>query len=320
MTTSTAPVKGRRDKLVADVRSRARGVSYGTRNSIAAYVFMAPAIVGVLVFVIYPVTSSFYYAFTEWSGISAPRWVGLANYRYLFTEDPTFWPSLRATAYFVLLSVPLGLVAGLALAVLLNRALAGVRIFRTIFYLPVVLPAIAVLTLWKYIYDPLYGFANQVLEKLHLPTSAWLFSTRMAMPSIVLIGLWGVGGSMIIFLAALQNVPTEIQDAARVDGAGPFRLFWSITFPMMTPLILLQLILGLNISFQAFSQAQVLTNGGPENSTYLFMFKIYQDAFGAYNQLGLATAEAWILFVIVMIITAVTLRTSSLWVFEENKR
>lgn len=294
-------------------------MSHRTKNTIVAYVFILPTIVGVAVFTVYPMVSSLYHAFTDWTGITPARWVGLKNFRYLFTEDPTFWPSLRATAYFVLLSVPVGLFGGLFLAVLLNRALAGVRVFRTIFYLPVVLPSIAVLTLWKYIYDPMYGLANQALEKLHLPTSAWIFSTKMAMPSIVLIGLWGVGGSMIIFLAALQNVPSEVQEAARVDGAGPFRQFWSITFPMMTPIILLQLVLGLNLAFQAFNQVQVLTSGGPENSTYLFMFKIYSDAFGNYSQLGLATAEAWILFMIVMIITAITLRTSSLWVFEENK-
>ncbi len=311
------PRRGRRWPTAG--RSGGAALSYQTRNTVAAYLFILPTIVGFGVLVVYPVASSLYHAFTEWSGISAARWVGLSNFRYLLGEDPTFWPSLRVTAYFVLLSVPSGMVLGLGLAVLLNRAFAGVRLFRTIFYLPVVLPSIAVLTLWKYIYDPLYGLANEVLRALHLPTSAWLFSTRMAMPAIVIVGLWGVGGSMIIFLAALQNVPTEIYEAARVDGAGPVRLFFSITLPMMTPILLLQLILGLNLAFQAFNQIQVLTNGGPETSTYLFMFKIYQDAFGNYTQLGLATAEAWILFVIVMIITAVTLRTSQMWVFEDNR-
>lgn len=294
-------------------------LSFGSKNTLAAYVFILPTIIGFVVLVLYPVASSLYHAFTEWSGISAARWIGLENFRYLFEQDPTFWPSLRATVYFVLLSVPSGMVLGLGLAMLLNRRLNGVRLFRTIFYLPVVLPSIAVLTLWKYIYDPLYGLANQALEALHLPTSGWLFSPTMAMPSIVIVGLWGVGGTMIIFLAALQNVPAEIYEAARVDGAGSLRLFFGITLPMMTPILLLQLVLGLSFAFQAFNQVQVLTNGGPETATYLFMFKIYQDAFGNYTQLGLATAEAWILFVIVMIVTAITLKTSSMWVFEDNR-
>jgi len=296
-----------------------RGLTHRRRNALTAYVFILPTIIGVAVFMLYPLASSLYHAFTQWDGLTPATWTGLDNFRYLFTEDPTFWPSMKATGYFVLLSVPSGMIFGLALAVLLNRAYRGVRIFRTIFYLPVVLPSIAVLTLWKYIYDPLYGLANQVLSALHLPTSDWLQSPRMAMPAIVLVGVWGVGGSMIIFLAGLQNVPSEIYEAARVDGAGPFRMFFAITLPMITPILLLQLVLGLVLAFQAFNQIQVMTGGGPDTATYLFMYKIYTDAFGSYPNLGLATAEAWILFVIIMIVTAITLKTSSMWVFEENK-
>lgn len=285
-----------------------------------AYLFMAPAIIGSVVFVIYPLGSSLYHSFTEWDGISPATWVGWDNFTYLFTVDPTFWPSIRATLLFVVLSVPLYLVGGLLLALLLNRRRPGVRLFRTIFYLPVVLPGIAVLTLWKYILDPLYGLANQVLNWLGLPSSGWLTSETMAMPSVVIVGLWGVGGSMIIFLSALQNVPAELYEAARVDGAGPFRMFFSITLPMITPIILLQTVLGLSLAFQSFNQIQVLTKGGPGTETYLFMYKIYTDAYGGYPQLGQASAEAWILFLIVLAVTAVTLRTSKIWVYEESSR
>lgn len=280
---------------------------------------MLPTIVGVAAFMVYPLLSSAYHAFTEWDGLSPARFNGLDNFRYMLLEDPTFWPSLRATVYFVALTVPSGIIFGLALAVLLNRRTRGVKLFRTVFYLPVVLPSIAVLTLWKYIYDPMYGLANQLLTTLNLPTSEWLQSPRMAMPAIVIIGVWGVGGSMIIFLAALQNVPHEIYEAARTDGAGPIRMFFSITLPMITPILLLQLVLGLVMAFQAFNQIAVLTKGGPDSATTLFMYKIYTDAFGGYPNLGLATAEALILFVIIMIITAVTLKTSSMWVFEESR-
>lgn len=298
----------------------ARSASFRTRNTVTAYLFALPMIAGVTIFTVYPLVSSAYHSFTEWSGVSQAKWVGLENFRYLLTQDPTFWSSLEVTVYYMALSVPAGMVAGLALAVLLNRAFTGVRIFRTIFYLPVVLPSIAVLTLWKYIYDPAYGLANEILRNLHLPTSNWLASTHMAMPSIVIVGLWGVGGSMIIFLAALQNVPTELYEAARVDGAGSPRVFWSITLPMMTPILLLQLVLGLSMAFQTFNQVQVLTKGGPGTSTNLYMYKIYTDAFGNYTQLGLASAEAWILFLIVLAITAVTLRTSRMWVYEGDER
>lgn len=280
---------------------------------------MLPTIVGVAAFMVYPLLSSAYHAFTEWDGLSPARFNGLDNFRYMLLEDPTFWPSLRATVYFVALTVPSGIIFGLALAVLLNRRTRGVKLFRTVFYLPVVLPSIAVLTLWKYIYDPMYGLANQLLTTLNLPTSEWLQSPRMAMPAIVIIGVWGVGGSMIIFLAALQNVPHEIYEAARTDGAGPIRMFFSITLPMITPILLLQLVLGLVMAFQAFNQIAVLTKGGPDSATTLFMYKIYTDAFGGYPNLGLATAEALMLFVIIMIITAVTLKTSSMWVFEESR-
>jgi ABC-type sugar transport system permease subunit len=305
--------------MEAFARPAGRGLSHRRRNTVTAYLFILPTIVGVAVFMIYPLISSAFHAFTKWDGLSPARWTGLDNFRYMLFDDPTFWPSLRATAYFVLLSVPSGIVFGLALAVLLNRVVPGVKLFRTIFYLPVVLPSIAVLTLWKYIYDPLYGLANQLLTDLHLPTSQWLQSSRMAMPAIVIIGIWGVGGSMIIFLAGLQNVPVEVYEAARTDGAGPIRMFFAITLPLITPIILLQLVLGLVLAFQAFNQVAVLTNGGPGTSTTLFMYKIYSDAFGSYPNLGLATAEALILFVIIMIITGVTLRTSSMWVFEETK-
>lgn len=280
---------------------------------------MLPTIVGVAAFMVYPLLSSAYHAFTEWDGLSPARFNGLDNFRYMLLEDPTFWPSLRATVYFVALTVPSGIIFGLALAVLLNRRTRGVKLFRTVFYLPVVLPSIAVLTLWKYIYDPMYGLANQLLTTLNLPTSEWLQSPRMAMPAIVIIGVWGVGGSMIIFLAALQNVPHEIYEAARTDGAGPIRMFFSITLPMITPILLLQLVLGLVMAFQAFNQIAVLTKGGPDSSTTLFMYKIYTDAFGGYPNLGLATAEALMLFVIIMITTAVTLKMSSMWVFEESR-
>lgn len=302
-------------------RSRSRGAGRTSRrnNLIYGYLFISPAIIGLLVFVCYPLLASFYLAFTRWDGMSTPVWVGTQNFVYLFTVDPTFWPSIRATFYFVLLTVPSTLIAGLALAVLLNRRHYGVKAFRTIFYLPVVLPGIAVLTLWAYIFDPLYGLANQILDFLNLPASRWIYDEAMAMPSIVIAGLWGVGGSMIIFLAGLQNVPQELYEAASVDGAGPIRRFFAITLPMMTPLLLLQVILALNMSFQAFNQIHVLTQGGPGTSTYLLGYKIFNNAFGTYPQLGLATAQALILFLMVVGATALTLKSSNTWVHEEGR-
>jgi ABC-type sugar transport system permease subunit len=288
------------------------------RDTLTGHAFILPGILGFGLLVVYPLVTSAYHAFTDWNGLSPATWVGWKNFDYLLFHDPTLWPSIKATALFVLMSVPASLVVGLALAVLLNRTLRGVRIFRTIFYLPVVLPAIAVLALWKYIYDPQYGLANTVLHALRLPTSMWIGSTRMAMPAIVLVGVWGIGGTMIIFLAGLQAVPTELYEAAQVDGAGPVRTFFKITLPMITPILLLQLILQINVAFQTFNQVAILTKGGPGTSTDVLMYKIYKDGFGDYlaaPQLGYATAEVWVLFVIVMIVTAITLRFSSMWVY-----
>jgi ABC-type sugar transport system permease subunit len=280
------------------------------RNTIIGYLFISPAIIGLFLFVVYPMVTSLYHSFTAWNGLTPARWVGLENYRHMFTQDPEFWPSIRVTLLWVVISVPSTIIAGLALAVLINRALKGVKIFRTIFYLPVVLPGVAVLTLWKYIYDPTYGLANEVLRALHLPTSTWLGDKHVVLGAILIVGLWGVGGTMIIFLAGLQAIPTELIEAAKVDGAGAFRRFIRITMPMLGPILLLQLVLGLNGAFQTFNQVAILTKGGPGTSTNLFMFKIYTDGFGnfiASPQLGYATAEVWVLFVIVMVVTLVML-------------
>ncbi|GCE10198.1 carbohydrate ABC transporter permease [Tengunoibacter tsumagoiensis] len=307
---STSVKAGRKRRSVKRWRSS---------DTIAGYLFIFPAIFGFLLFIGYPLVFSGYYAFTNWNGLNDPTWVGLKNFQYLFTKDPAFWPSLRATAYFGLLAVPSTLVLGLLLALLLNRTFPGVKLFRTIMYLPVVLPVVAVLTLWKYIYDPTFGLANMLLSTLHLPTSLWLGSDQMALPAMVIIGLWGVGGSMVIFLAGLQAVPNEIYEAAKIDGAGTLSIFWRITLRMISPILFLQLVLQLTAAFQAFAQPKLLTEGGPDFATDLFMYKIYKDGFsGAFPQIGYATAEVWVLFLIILVVTALTFRSSSMWVYADN--
>lgn len=305
----------------ASTPARAVGRRRLTVNNRAGYLFIAPAIIGFGLFVVYPLIMSAYYSLTQWNGVTTPQFVGLQNYVYMLTQDPVFWKSVALTVIFAVISVPLSLIAGLALAVLLNRRLKGVKIFRTIFFLPVVLPSVAVLTMWKYLFDPQFGLANQVLSWLHLPTSQWLSSPHSALATIILIGIWGVGSTMIIFLAGLQNVPDELYEAAKLDGASAPRTFFSITLPMITPILLLQLILQINAAFQTFNQVAILTQGGPDNSTNLLMYKIYHDGFNSVNTplMGYATAEVWFLFVLVMIVTAFTFRTSSMWVYNANE-
>jgi ABC-type sugar transport system permease subunit len=287
----------------------------------AAYLFIAPAVIGFVVFVGYPLIRSFYLALTKYNGLTDPVFVGLGNFRRLFTTDPAFWPALRATGYLVLLYVPLSLVLGLALAMFCNQRFAGVRIVRTLAYLPVVLPAVATITLWKFILDPQVGLLNTILDRLGLPTSLWLQGPGTSMPSVVMVMLWGVGGTMIIFLAALQSVPTELYEAAKVDGAGPWSVFFRITMPMISPIMLLQVILQTTAALQTFNQPKILTNGGPGFSTKVLMLSIYENGFptlGRIPQLGYASAQVWVLFIIIIAVIALTAKFSSLWTYSDS--
>ena len=300
---------------------RRRRVSTDTR---AAYAFLAPAIVGFSAFVIYPLIRSTYFALTRYNGLTPPEFIGLGNFRRMFSTDPSFWPSVRATLELVVLYVPLSLVIGLVLAMFCNQRLRGVRIVRTLCYLPVVLPVIATITLWKFVFDPQVGLANQVLSWLHLPTSLWLSSSSMAMPSIVIVMLWSVGSTMIIFLAALQAVPTELYEAARIDGAGSTAMFFRITLPMISPILILQVVLQMTTALQAFNQPKILSNegrGGPGFSTDVLMLSIYNNGFanlGRVPQLGYASAQAWVLFIAIVIVIAATARFSSIWNYSDN--
>jgi len=286
------------------------------------YLFILPSIIGLSVFVLYPLAASVYFALTKWDGLSDPVFIGFKNFEYMFSKDPAFWPSVKATLIFVVFNVPSTLVAGLLLAVLLNRNMPGVRIFRTILYLPTILPLVAVMGLWKFMYQPQFGIINNALDSVHLPTSNWLSDETMAIPSIVIISLWGVGSTMIIFLAGLQAVPQELYEAARIDGAGAMRLFWNVTIPMISPILLLQLITQVIVTLQAFIQPRLLTEGGPNNATNFLMYNIYSKGFGnlgSFPDLGYATALMWILFFLIMLVTIFTFRFSSMWVYNESK-
>ncbi|GAB3950310.1 hypothetical protein GCM10029976_084830 [Kribbella albertanoniae] len=217
--------------------------------------------------------------------------------------------------------MPLSLILGLALAMFCNQRFRGVSLLRTLAYLPVVLPAVATITLWKFILNPQVGLLNTVLDRLGLPTSLWLQSPTMAMPSVVLMMLWGVGGTMIIFLAALQAVPTELYEAAKVDGAGPWSAFVRITVPTISPIILLQVILQTTAALQTFNQPKILTNGGPGFSTSVLMLSIYNNGFpnlGRIPQLGYASAQVWVLFVIIIAVIALAAKFTSLWTYSDN--
>ncbi len=227
--------------------------------------------------------------------------------------DPLFWQSLKVTTVYTLLAVPLGIVFALALAMLLNRPIRGVNLFRTVFYIPSVISGVAASMLWAWVFNPEFGVLNGALRIVGIEGPKWLFDQQWVIPALVIMSLWSVGGSMIIYLAALQGVPTELYEAAQVDGAGPWRRFRHVTLPQISPVIFFTLITGLINSFQTFTQAYVMTNGGPQNASLFFGLYLYNNAF-RYLKMGYASALAWTLLLIILALTGVLFLTARYWV------
>lgn len=284
------------------------------RNLRNGLLFISPWIVGFLGLTLYPILSSFYYSLTQYSGMGSPTFVGIANYKILFTRDPMFHTSIGNTLYMVGLDLPAGIIVGVLVAVLLNMKIKGQGLFRTVFFLPSVIPAIGATLLFLWIFNPEYGLANTVLYFLGLRGPGWFADPRWSKPSLIILDLWGVGGGMVIYLANLKDIPQTLYDAASVDGAGVFHRFLHITLPMLTPSIFFNLVIGFIGTFQYFTQAFVATSGGPNNSTLFYALYLFNQAFGYFN-LGYASAMAWVLFAIVVILTIILFRTSWRWVF-----
>ena len=288
-----------------------------TRDGLAGYAFMLPAIIGFSVFVVYPMAVAAYTAFTEWSGLSTPKFIGLENFRYLFTQDPIFWQSIRVTFIYVLLTVPVCMVLGLAMAVLLNRELLGIRVFRTVYYLPTIVPSVAAIVLWQFIFKSDFGLLNGILRQLGLQEVGWLTDRRIVLISLAIMRYWAVGSMMIIFLAGLQSVPADLYESAEIDGAGAWRKFIRITLPTISPILFLQLITGTIASFQIFNEAAIMTKGGPNYGSHFLNYDIYINAFNDYK-MGRATAEVWVLFVIILIFTTIVFRFSDSYVYYDS--
>ena len=285
------------------------------RRTIEGYIFISPWIIGFAIFTAGALMGSFGISLTKWSMIGTPEFIGLGNYEYMI-KDKFFWQSLKVTLYY-LLNVPLNLMIGLLLAILLNQKIRGMAVFRTVFYLPSVTAGVAVSLLWMWIFNPRFGVINVMLAKIGIMGPAWLGSETWAMPALIIMSIWGVGGSMLIYLGALQGIPTHLYEAATLDGAGAWRKFLNITLPMVTPVLLLNLIMGVIISFQVFTQAFIMTGGGPNYATLFYVLYLYQQAFQWFN-MGYAAALAWVLFVIILFFTFVIFRTSSKWVYYEG--
>ncbi len=291
------------------------------REALWAYLFISPWLIGFLLLTLGPMLASLYFSMTDYNIIDPPQWIGLGNYQKAFFGDPLFWHSLSRTIYFAALALPLGLLFGFMLAVLLNQDIPGVNMWRTIYFLPSVIAGVAVALLWTRIFNPRIGILNPFLERIGIQNPpGWLTDPDWAIPALVIISLWGVGGTMIIYLAGLQGIPTTLYDAAKIDGANSRQRFWNVTIPLMTPVLFYNLVIGLIASFQYFTEVYVATSGGggPARSTLVYNLYLYQNAF-RYFDMGYASAMAWILFVVVLLVTLLVFRSSPLWVFYEGQ-
>lgn len=302
---------------VPSVQGASRRLSIRRREALWGYVFILPWVVGFLAFNAYPILSAFYLGFTEYSVLEPPKWVGLRNYVEIFTEDRLFRTSLYNTTYYVLLAVPGQLLLGLGSALLLNQKIKGQAFWRTTFYLPVVVPYVVSSILFVWILNSQFGALKYALDLMSLPSPDWFQSDVWAKPAIVLLSLWHMGSYMLIFLAGLQAIPDHLYEAASLDGAGIWRRLINITMPMLTPALLFNLIVGVINSFQVFTFAYVMTQGGPLNSTTFYVYYIYRRAF-EFFEMGYASALATILFVVVMLVTVGLFKWSNRWVYYEG--
>lgn len=305
--------------VAASARVATTGLGHARRReAVYGYIFMLPAILGLLIFLIGPIIVSLYLSFTNYDLLTAPTWMGFENYVTLF-QDPLFWQALKVSSMYSVVSVPLGLTLSLVAAVLLDQKIRGIAFFRSIYYLPTVISGVGVAMLWRWMFNAQYGVINVLLGNIGIQGPAWITDENWALPALIIASLWGIGGTMLIFLAGLQSIPAEMYEAAEIDGAGRFRQFLSITMPMISHVTFFNLVLGIIGALQNFTDAFVMTGGGPNNATLYLTVYLYRNAF-LYLNMGFASAVAWVLFLIVLVLTLGVFRSSPLWVFYESER
>lgn len=293
--------------------------SWLDRDNVAGYVFILPFIIGLIVFTTIPFFTSLYLSFTNYNILSAPKWVGLDNFKKMFLEDDLFWTSFKVTFKFALIQVPIKLTVALLVALVLSRSTRLTSFYRAAFYIPSLMGgSVAIALLWKQLFSP-KGVINQVLGLFGLPDStAWLGNPKTALGTLIALGVWQFGSSMLIFLAAIKNIPQSYHEAAIVDGAGPVRRFFSITLPMLTPIIFFNLINQVIGAFQAFNSSYLITGGKPLNTTLYYGVHLYNKAFNQF-EMGYGSAMAWFMLLIIAFFTALIFRSSSAWVYYESE-
>ncbi len=291
-------------------------LSRKTREAINAYLMIGPWLLGFVLWIAGPMVASLVLSFMDWSLMSPPAWSGLGNFQEMLKDD-LFWISLVNTAYYTFIGVPVRVVAALIVALGMNLKLRGISIWRTIYYMPSITPAVASAIIWMWMFNPDFGILNTLLRYVGIMTKVqWIYDPILSKPSLILMSVWGVGGQMIVLLAGLQAIPEHLYEAARIEGTNGWKEFWRITLPMLTPSIFFVTIIQIINSFQVFTAAYVMTKGGPENSTLFLVLYLFRHGFEFFH-MGYASAMAWVLFLIVLVFTLIQFKLSNRWVFYE---
>lgn len=288
------------------------------RENLIAFLFISPWIIGFIVFWIGPFIASVILSFCRYDIITPPRFTGLDNY-ITMSKDPLFWQSLKVIILYACGRIPLGVVTGLLLATLLNQKIKGVGLFRVIYYAPVVLPPVATSLMWMWMYNPGFGLLNMFIWNFfHIRGPNWLYSEIWVLPALMIMAVWSaVGRNLIIYLAGFASVPEQLYEAAEIDGANRWQKFFKVTIPVLTPVIFFNLVIDTIAVFQLFTQAYVMTGGGPNNASLFFVYYIYQKAFEQFRA-GYASSLAWALFIVIMVFSLLIFRSSRLWVYYEG--
>ena len=301
-------------------RSRPRHSRRYWRDTIQGYLFIMPVVLGLIIWTFGPMIASLYISFTEYNILKSPEFIGFRNYADMFSRPPLrVLHSLGVTLIYAVFAVPLVIVAALGAALLLNQKLPGMRAFRTALYIPTIVPIVATVFVWGWLLHPKFGLVNATLRLVGLPPGSWLSEPGTALATLIALSLWGIGPTMVIFLAGLQGVPKSLYDAGKIDGANERQLFWHITLPQLSPTMFFVLITGMIGTFQYFIPAFILTKGGPVFATYFYNLNLYEKAF-RWQFMGLASAMAWLMFAIILVLTLILFRTSDAWVYYEVKR
>ncbi|MEC0184582.1 sugar ABC transporter permease [Paenibacillus peoriae] len=283
------------------------------------YIFISPWLIGFVGLTLGPILFSIYMSFTNWDLFQSPSFIGLDNYKTLLTDDLLFWKSVGNTFFYALISIPLGMAISLWIAYYLNKKIKGITFFRILFYLPSVVPVVASSLLFVHLLAPNKGLINRALALFGIQGPAWLLDPNWVKPALILMSLWGVGGGVVLLLAGMKGIPQELYEAAAIDGAQSTQSFFHITFPMLTPVIFFNLVTGIIGALQTFAQVFIVTSGGPDNASQMVVPYLFQNAFQFYK-MGYASAIAWVLFIMIMVLTLLIFRSSALWVhYEEGK-